>query len=104
MNKKQSLLEQMIALCLLAYTIGVWLGEAIRDVAFGNLDVALVPDALLTKPSVDANAHPKWLLYSGLFILLKQKLRLSRKQIDAVSQAAASAFAVLISGDVRSFV
>jgi hypothetical protein len=104
MNKKQSLLEQMIALCLLAYIIGVWLGEAIRDVAFGNLDVALVPDALLTKPSVDANAHPKWLLYSGLFILLKQKLRLSRKQIDAVSQAAASAFAVLIFGDVRSFV
>jgi hypothetical protein len=60
--------------------------------------------ALLNKPPVDANAHPKWLLYSGLFILLKQKLCLSRKQIDAVSQAAATAFAILIYGNVRSFV
>ena len=30
MNKKQPLLEQMIALSLLAYIVGVWFGEAIR--------------------------------------------------------------------------
>ena len=104
MNKKQPLLEQMIALCLLAYIVGVWLGEAIRDVAYGKLDVSQVSAALLNKPPVDVNAYPKWLLYSGLFILLKQKLRLSRKQIQAVSQAAASAFAILIYGNVRSSV
>jgi len=39
-----------------------------------------------------------------LFVLLKQKLRLSKPQFDAVSRAAASAFAVLIYGNVRSFV
>jgi hypothetical protein len=104
MNKQQTHLEQMIALCLLAYVIGVWFGEAIRDVMYGNLPVSLLKDALLNKPSVDANTHPKWLLYSGLFILLKQKLRLSQKQVDAIAQAAAAAFSLLICGNVRSLV
>jgi hypothetical protein len=104
MNKKQQLLEQMIAPCLLAYMVGVWFGEALRDVVYGQLEIAQVPPALLDKSPVDANAHPKWLLYSGLFVLLKQKLRLPRKQVDAVADAAASAFATLIYGNVRSFV
>jgi hypothetical protein len=104
MNKKQPLLEQMIALALLAYVVGVWFGEAIRDVVYGKLDIAHVPDALLNKPRVDANQHPKWLLYSGLFVLLKQKLRLPNKQVEAVAIAAASAFGSLVCGNVRSFV
>jgi hypothetical protein len=104
MNKKQPLLEHMIALSLLAYIIGVWFGEALRDVVYGKLDVAQLPEALLYKPLVDANLHPKWLLYSGLFILLKQKLRLSTTQIETVSQAAANAFAFLIFGNVRTSV
>ena len=104
MNKKQLLLEQMIALSLLAYVIGVWFGEAIRDVVYGKLDIAQVPEALLNKPPVDPNKHPKWLLYSGLFVLLKQKLRLSKKQVEAVTIAAACAFGILVCGNVRSFV
>jgi hypothetical protein len=104
MNKKQTLLEQMIALCLLAYVVGVWLGEALRDVAFGNLDISLLPEALLTHPTVDVNAHPKWLIYSGLFVLLRQKLRLSRTQVDRVTRSAASAFVVLVCGNVPSVV
>jgi hypothetical protein len=104
MNKKQALLEQMIALCLLSYIAGVWLGEALRDVVYGKLEIAAVSEALLNRTPVDANAHPQWLLYSGLFVLLKQKLRLSKTQSEAVSRAAASAFAVLIYGNVRSFV
>lgn len=104
MNKKQYLLEQMIALSLLAYVVGVWFGEALRDVVYGKLEVAQVPDALLNPPPIDANAHPKWLLYSGLFVLLKQKLRLSSKQVNLVADAAASAFAALIFGNVRYFV
>ena len=104
MNKKQVLLEQMIALVLLAYVVGVWVGEAIRDVVYGKLDIAQVPNALLNKPAVDANVHPKWLLYSGLFVLLKQKLRLPYRQVEAVTIAAASAFGILVCGNVRSFV
>lgn len=104
MNKKQALLEQMIALCLLTYIAGVWLGEALRDVVYGKIEIAALADALLNRLPIDANAHPKWLRYSGLFVLLKQKLRLPKSQFEAVSRAAASAFAVLIFGDVRSFV
>lgn len=104
MNKKQALLEQMIALCLLTYIAGVWLGEALRDVVYGKIEIASVSDALLNRIPVDANTHPKWLLYSGLFVLLKQKLRLPKSQFEAVSRAAASAFAVLIQGNVRSCV
>jgi len=104
MNKKQALLEQMIALSLLAYGIGVWFGEAIRDVVYGKLDIAQVPEALLNKPSVDPNEHPKWLLYSGLFVLLKQRLRLPFRQVKAVTIAATSAFGALVCGNVRTFV
>jgi hypothetical protein len=104
MNKKQPLLEQMIALSLLAYVVGVWFGEALRDVAYGKLEIAQVPNALLNKPLVDPNSHPKWLLYSGLFVLLKQKLRISRYQVQAVAKVAASAFGDLIYANVRTFV
>jgi len=104
MNKKQPLLEQMIALSLLAYVVGVWFGEAIRDVVYGKLDIAQLSHALLNKPPIDANEHPKWLLYSGLFVLLKQKLRLSNRQVDAVAMVAASAFGNLVWGNVRTFV
>jgi hypothetical protein len=104
MNKKQVLLEQVIALSLLAYVVGVWFGEAIRDVTYGMLAIDQLPQALLNKPAVDPNAHPKWLLYSGLFVLLKQKLRLSEEQVNVIAQAAAGAFASLIFGDVRTFV
>jgi hypothetical protein len=104
MNKKQPLLEQMIALSLLAYIIGVWIGEAIRDVVYGELEISQLPEALCNKMPVDANIHPKWLLYSGLFVLLKQRLRLSTEQLEMVAHIAASAFATLIRGDVRTFV
>jgi hypothetical protein len=104
MNKKQPLLEQMIALCLLAYVIGVWLGEALRDVVYGGIDIHQVQDTLLNRSPVDSNLHPKWLIYSGLFALLRQKLRLSRYQAKIVSLYAASAFASMLYGNVRSLV
>jgi hypothetical protein len=104
MNKKQALLEQMIALSLLAYVVGVWFGEAIRDIVYGQLEISQLAEALWNKPCIDANAHPKWWLYSGLFVLLKQKLRISTDQVNAVSLVAASAFTLLVYGNVRSFV
>jgi hypothetical protein len=104
MNKKQPLLEQMIALSLLAYVVGVWFGEALRDVVYGKLEINQVPNALLNKQHPDPNANPKWLLYSGLFVLIKQKLRLPSVQVQAVAKVAASAFGDLIYGNVRTFV
>lgn len=104
MNNKQHLLGQMIALSLLAYVVGLWLGEAIRDVVYGKLDIAQLPEVLFNPTPVDIQAHPKWLLYSGLFILLKQKLRLPRKQVKAISITTANAFVSLIYGNVRTCV
>ena len=104
MNKKQPLLEQMIALSLLAYVVGVWFGEAIRDIVYGLTEISQLAERLHNKSPVNVNAHPKWLLYSGLFVLLKQKLRLSTDQVAAVSQVAAGAFATLVQGNVRTCV
>ena len=104
MNKKQPFLEQMIAFCLLAYVVGVWFGEAIRDVVYGKLDLAQVPEALFNKSLTDTKAHPKWLPYSGLFVLLKQKLRLPSKQVQAVANAAVAAFGDMVYGNVRTLV
>ena len=66
MNKRQHYLEQMAALTLLAYTIGLLVGEAIRDELFGS-----------TRAGQPTPAQRKWQRYSGLFILLKRKLALS---------------------------
>jgi hypothetical protein len=54
--------------------------------------------------AVDTKQHPKWLLYSGLFVLLKQELRNSPQELNQISHVAAEAFASLIYGNVRSFV
>ena len=104
MNKKQVHLEQMIALSLLAYVMGVWIGEAIRDVTYGNLHIAQVPQALLNRPPIDPNLHPKWLLYSGLFVLLKQKPRISRHALSQLVLITGNAFVYLVFENVRSFV
>lgn len=104
MNKLQHHLEQMIALTLIAFTVGLWLGEAIRDVVYGRLAFDQLQDGLLGTLSVDFQAQPKWLLYSGLFVLLKQKLRLSLDDLNALARVAARAFASLVYGHVRSFV
>jgi hypothetical protein len=51
---------------------------------YGKLDVIQIPETFLNKPLVNANAHLKWLLYSGLFVLLKQKLRLHGDQVEII--------------------
>ncbi len=65
MNKQQRYLEQMIALSLIAYVVGVWFGEAIRDVVYGKLD--LLPAVTGSTPS----SHPSMPtnIPSGYFIL-----------------------------------
>jgi hypothetical protein len=104
MNKKQYYLEQMIALTLIAYVIGLWLGEAMRDVIYGKVDLSHLGDYLLSHSLIGLKEHPKWLLYSGLFVLLKQKLRLQHDQFDRVVRVASLAFAQLVYGNVPSFV
>ena len=67
MNKGQRNMEQVMALAMMAYAIGLLVGEALRDRLHGGPD-----------------SHRKWKLYSGLFILLKHKIRLPS---DVIRQA-----------------
>ena len=60
MNKKRENMEKMIALLLLSYVIGFLVGEEIRDRTYSG---------------------DKWKNYSGLFVLLKQKVNLAKDRI-----------------------
>ncbi len=104
MNKHQRLLEQMIALALIAYTLALWLGEAVRDVTYGRILPSQVQQALLGQLDIPMDNHTKWRLYSGLFVLLKQKLRLPQDTLEAILQAATAAFALMAFAIVRSSV
>jgi hypothetical protein len=104
MNKHQHHLEQMIALTLIAYNLGLWFGEALRDVTYGHIQLSQVQLCLTGKLKVDLKKYPKWTIYSGLFVLLKQKLRIPKKELNLLSREATKAFAHLIYGNVRSFV
>jgi hypothetical protein len=60
MSKKQENMEKMLALLMLAYVIGYLVGEEIRDRSYtGN----------------------KWRNYSGLFVLLKQRVELGGEKL-----------------------
>jgi hypothetical protein len=83
MNKSQSNMEQVMALAMLAYAIGLLLGEALRDRLYG------------CPSSQDASAR-KWRLYSGLFILLKHKIPLPRNVIRQILNDVLCAFKSLV--------
>ena len=73
LNKSQVYLNKLLAMVMLAYAISLFVGEAIRDVQYAQV----IPHEvnLLTVPSVDKRS--RWFLYSGPFLLLKQRYRLS---------------------------
>lgn len=85
MNKQRLYLEQMIALVLMAYAIGLWIGEALRDRLYGD-------------------RRDKWSLYSGLFLLLKQKVPWSSPAMRALLARTLHTFQYLVGPPVRSFV
>jgi len=104
MNKQQQNLEKMIALTLIAYVVALLLGEAIRDVTYGKVDPASLHDTLLASgPNPACNQH-KWFLYSGPFVLLKQKPKVPDDTLVLIHLAVIPIFASLVYGNVRSFV
>ena len=103
MNKQQAQMEQMVALTLLAYVVALFFGEALRDISYGDL----APQDLTYESLFAPKPHPvctKWKNYSGLFVLLKQQLRVSPKQLRQLQQPVTLAFAILVFGNVRTFV
>jgi len=100
MNKSQVYLDKMLALVMLAYAISLFVGEAIRDVQYAQV----VPDELnlLEVPQVDKRS--RWYLFSGPFLLLKQRFRLAPDLLARIVDAALQIFARLIFANVRSLV
>jgi len=80
MNKKQVYMEKMVALLLIAYAVGMLMGEVVRDALYGGT----------------AQGQRKWRCYSGLFILLKQKPRLDPLCLRQLVSSALESFAALV--------
>lgn len=100
MNKSQVYLNKMLAMVMLAYAISLIVGEAIRDVQYAQVN----PDDLnlLSVPEVDRRSG--WFLFSGPFLLLKQRFRLDRPMLKRIVTAALLVFAQLIYANVRTLV
>jgi len=77
MNKRRDHMEKMVALLLIAYAIGLWLGETLRSTLFPE-------------------GTRKHKLYSGLFVLLKLKLSIARQDFLPISTLALTSFSCLI--------
>ncbi len=100
MNKSQVYLDKMLAMVMLAYAVSLVVGEAIRDVQYAQV----LPNELnlLAVPEVDKRS--RWFLFSGPFLLLKQRYRLDRRTLNRIVSIALSIFAHLIFANVRTLV
>lgn len=103
MNKKQRNMEKMIAMVLISYSIGVLVGESLRDLIYGPEQ----PPSPVDEESIESVLPPKRQkrdLYSGLFILLKRKLNVASELLLSLVQTVLNAFAAMVRGDVRTLV
>lgn len=96
MNKRQANMEKMVALLLIAYAIGLLVGESLRDEMYNGPP----SDADSSQP----RTGKRWKLYSGLFILIKQKIWLSQQLLERIITAVLRTFTRLVRGDVRTYV
>jgi hypothetical protein len=104
MNKTQTNMEQMAVLTLIAYAVGLLVGERLQDELYGPPPASpttspIAPSSTVPKPP--ASKH-KWRLYSGLFILLKHKLSLSRNHLRKLVDQVLLTFAALVGPPVRT--
>ena len=81
MNKTRRNMERMTAIVFLAYAIALLIGEDIRERIYQG---------------------KKSKLYSGLFILLKHRIRLAREALGESVARACSLFSNIIIGSVRT--
>jgi hypothetical protein len=95
MNKSLFYLKRMISLVLIAYAISVLVGEAIRDVRFAGVE----PDDvnLLTNPETSSDS--RWHSFSGMFLLLRRRRRLSFATLRKIVSRVFSIFCALTFGD-----
>ena len=106
MNKQQVYMEKMLAILLLTFTIGLLVGEGIRDYLYGEqiVEDEQVPDKERIPGAPCLKKGKKWKRYSGLFVLLKQKWSISAAQQSAILEAAFVIFLALVQHPVRTHV
>jgi hypothetical protein len=104
MNKQQTAMEKMVALVLLAFSIALVVGEETRDELYGMPTEQAPVDAQLIAGKPARAQSRKWRLYSGLFIVLQQKVELSPQQIQQILRAAIAYFVDLLRYPVRTHV
>lgn len=92
MNKRQVYMEQMAALVLLAYSLILLIGEAVRDKVYGPA------------PAKGQEAGKSWRLYSGPFILLRQKVPLDKDLFRLLLDQVLTSFSSLLFDHVRTHV
>jgi hypothetical protein len=102
MNKTQHNMEQLAALTMIAYAVGLLVGETLRDELFAPAPTPHSGDPL-TQPALTP-AQRKWRRYSGLFILLKQQLRLTEQRLHQLVDQALQLFAAIARPPVRTYV
>ena len=85
MNKRQDYLEKMISLVFIAFVVGLLFGEAIRDVTYGRLEPDQIQAHWLNDLPAALVQHRKWKIYSGLFVLLKQKPKLPEETLRQIA-------------------
>ncbi len=99
MNKTQHNMEQLAALTMIAYAVGLLVGEALRDELYGPVPLHTGETAPQTAPTP---TQRKWHRYSGLFILLKQKLPIRRARLRQLVTEVLAAFRCLVRPVVRT--
>jgi hypothetical protein len=103
MNKKQTNMEKMMAMVMISYAIGCLVGESIRDAIYGP-ETAARPTEDRGDRTIEKPKREKRSLYSGLFILLKQKIDLAIEELEALVQGVLVVFIGMVLGDVRTLV
>ena len=104
MNKQQIYMEKMLALLLITFTIGLLVGEEVRDFLYGEPipENEQVPEKERVPGTPSLKKGKKWKRYSGLFVLLKQKCSLSAEQRSAILKTAFETFLTLVQLPVRT--
>jgi len=104
MNKRQVYMEKMLAILQLTFTIGLLVGEGIRDFLYGEqiAQDEQVPDKERIPGKPALKKGKKWKRYSGLFVLLKQKWSISVAQQSTILDAAFAVFLALVQHPVRT--
>jgi DDE family transposase len=104
MNKQHAAMEQVIALVLLAFSLGALIGEQFKDEWCTEQPSAKRAQVRRGTRARAKAARRKRQCYSGPFILLKLKLSWSAARVKRIVRQAYQQFKTLLFPPVRSFV